>query len=158
MQSEKKQIIMHYEKSILWLERLSDVTDKQWRLPIQQGKWTVAEVIGHLSPWDEFVLHERIPFLSTQEQMPKGPNVEQMNDKAASISRLQSMEQTLQALLKNRRLLLEAIVHLTDELWQQRLQIGRSELTLYSYFSGLVEHDRHHFSQVQNVIGEMEWK
>lgn len=64
----------------------------------------------------------------------------------------------LQALLKNRRLLLEAIVHLTDELWQQRLQIGRSELTLYSYFSGLVEHDRHHFSQVQNVIGEMEWK
>jgi uncharacterized damage-inducible protein DinB len=155
---EKKQIFMHYEKSIQWLEQLSHVTDKQWRSPIQQGKWTVAEVIGHLIPWDKFVLHERIPFLFSKEQLPKGPNVEQMNAEAASSSRLQSMEQTLQALLNNRRLLLDALSRLPDELWQQSFKIGHSELTLYSYFSGLVEHDLHHFLQVQNVIGEMEWR
>ncbi|MFJ7664912.1 DinB family protein [Lysinibacillus sp. NPDC097162] len=158
MHPEKKQILMHYEKSILWLEQLSHASDKQWRSPIQQGKWTVAEVIGHLIPWDEFVLHKRIPFLFSKEQLPKGPDVEQMNAEAASSSGLLSMEHTLQALLNNRCLLLDALALLPDELWQQSFKIGHSELTLYSYFCGLVEHDLHHFLQIQNVIGEMEWK
>ncbi|MFJ7669166.1 DinB family protein [Lysinibacillus sp. NPDC097195] len=157
MHSEKQQILMHYEKSIRWLERLSAVTDKQWRMPIQQGKWTVAEVIGHLIPWDDFVINERIPLLFTDGPLPKGPDVQQMNAAAAMSSRQQSKEQTLHALLTRRRLLLRAMEGLSDELWQRTFQIGRSELTLYMYFSGLIEHDEHHFLQVQNVIGEMEW-
>jgi len=158
LHSEKQHILMHYEKSILWLERLLYVTDKQWRLPIQQGKWTVAEVIGHFIPWDEFVINERMPLLFTEEPLAKGPNVQQMNAAAASSSRQQSKEQTLQALLNHRRLLLQALEGLSDELWQRSFQIGRSELTLYSYFSGLIAHDEHHFLQVQNVIGVMKWK
>lgn len=157
MHPEKKQILMHYEKSIQWLERLLNVTDKQWRLPIQQGKWTVAEVIGHFIPWDDFVINERMPLLFTEDPLPKGPNVQQMNDAAASSSRQQSKEQILQALLTRRRLLLRTLDDLADDLWQQSFRIGSSELTLYSYFSGLIAHDKHHFLQVQNVIGEMKW-
>ncbi|AHN23634.1 DinB family protein [Lysinibacillus sphaericus] len=157
MQQEKKQILMHYEKSILWLEHLLDVTEQQWRMPIQQGKWTVAEVIGHLIPWDQFVLNERLPFLFSRNQLPKGPNVEQMNAQAASSSRLQSKAQIVQTLLKCRRLLLQALHDLPDQQWQQSFKIGCSELTLYSYFAGLVEHDQHHFLQVQSVLGEKQW-
>lgn len=150
---------MHYEKSILRLEHLLDVTEQQWRMPIQQGKWTVAEVIGHLIPWDQFVLNERLPFLFSNNQLLKGPNVEQMNAQSASSSRLQSKEQIVQTLLKYRRLLLQALHGLPDEQWQQSFKIGCSELTLYSYFAGLVEHDQHHFLQVQKVLnmGEKQW-
>lgn len=149
---------MHYEKSIRWLEQLFSVTDKQWRTPIKQGKWTVAEVIGHFIPWDDFVINERMPLLFTDELLAKGPNVQQMNAAAASSSRQQSKEHTLQALLNSRRLLLQLLDGLSDEQWQRSFRIGRSELTLYSYFLGLIAHDEHHFLQVQNVIGEMKWK
>ena len=157
MHPKKQQIIMHYEQSLLWLTYLSNVSETEWRLPIQQGKWSVAEVIGHLIPWDEFVVNERLPFFFTNNALSKGPNVEQMNTEAARISRTQSKEQTVQAFLKSRRLLLHALQGLSDEQWQRSFAIGRSELTLYSYFSGLVEHDQHHFLQIQNVlnIGDM---
>ncbi|CAM5186891.1 DinB-like domain-containing protein OS=Lysinibacillus sphaericus OX=1421 GN=LS41612_01850 PE=4 SV=1 [Lysinibacillus sphaericus] len=87
----------------------------------------------------------------------KGPNVEQMNAQAASSSRLQSKAQIVQTLLKCRRLLLQALHDLPDQQWQQSFKIGCSELTLYSYFAGLVEHDQHHFLQVQSVLGEKQW-
>jgi len=149
---------MHYEKSIRWLEQLFSVTDKQWRTPIKQGKWTVAEVIGHFIPWDDFVINERMPLLFTDELLAKGPNVQQMNAAAASSSRQQSKEHTLQALLNRRRVLLQLLDGLSDEQWQRSFRIGTSELTLYSYFAGLIAHDEHHFLQVQHVIDEIVWQ
>lgn len=66
-----KQIIQHYERSLYWIKSLSDISEVQWRMPIEPGKWSVAEVIGHLSPWDEFVLNHRIPFFFVKKCLPK---------------------------------------------------------------------------------------
>ncbi|MEK4172700.1 MULTISPECIES: hypothetical protein [Lysinibacillus] len=41
---------------------------------------------------------------------------------------------------------------MTDEQWQQSFTIGQSELTIVDYFVGLINHDVHHFSQLQKAI------
>ncbi|MGN4123808.1 DinB family protein [Lysinibacillus sphaericus] len=152
MNQDKKQILAHYENSMMWVESLANVTEEQWRTPIAAGKWSIAEVIGHFIPWDEFVISKRIPFLFTETGLPKAPNVKEMNANAAHSSRLQSKEETMAKFLNSRRQLVNALHHLTDEQWQQSFYIGESELILYRYFSGLVAHDLHHFCQIQKVL------
>ncbi|MGE7091480.1 DinB family protein [Lysinibacillus sp. NPDC048646] len=152
MNQDKKQILAQYEKSMTWVGSLANVTEEQWRTPIEVGKWSVAEVIGHLIPWDEFVVSKRIPFLFTEDSLPKAPNIQEMNANAANSSRLQSKEETIGKFLNGRRQLIDALHHLTDEQWQQSFHIGDSELTLFRYFSGLVEHDLHHFLQIEKVL------
>ncbi|MFY0518914.1 DinB family protein [Lysinibacillus sp. UGB7] len=152
MNQDKKQILAHYESSRMWVESLASVTEEQWRTPIAVGKWSIAEVIGHLIPWDEFVVSKRIPFLFMEDSLPKAPNVKEMNANAAHSSRLQSKEETMAKFLNCRRQLVNALHHLTDEQWQQSFHIGESELTLYRYFLGLVEHDLHHFLQIEKVL------
>lgn len=131
------------------------LTEEQWRSPIEPGKWTVAEVIGHLTPWDEFVYHQRLPYLLTKEILPKGPNAEDINTHAAKESRLKSKVETIEQFLQNRKLLIGAIHQIDDPKWLQSLKIGASELTLLSYFKGLIDHDLHHFSQIQNALKNM---
>ncbi|MFJ7733226.1 DinB family protein [Lysinibacillus sp. NPDC097231] len=152
MNQDKHQILSHYDKSIAFVGSLANVTEGQWRTPIELGKWTVAEVIGHLTPWDKFVLNLRIPFLFTEESLPKGPDAEEMNASAARESREQSKEETIAHFKKYRKLLMDALNQIEDQQWQQPFKIGTSELTLHRYFAGLVEHDLHHFSQIQNVL------
>ncbi|MFJ7370674.1 DinB family protein [Lysinibacillus sp. NPDC098008] len=147
-----KQIIQHYELSLYWIKSLSDISEVQWRMPIEPGKWSVAEVIGHLSPWDEFVLNHRIPFFFVKKCLPKGPDVAWMNTIAAKKSREQSMEETIKNFIATRSQLLQAVQSFSDEQWQQLFTVGQSEITVIAYFIGLVNHDLHHFSQVQNVI------
>lgn len=149
LNQDKRQILAQYEKSMTWVESLADVTEEQWRTPIEVGKWSVAEVIGHLIPWDEFVVSKRIPLLFTEDSLPKAPNVQEMNANAANSSRLQSKEETIGKFLNGRHQLIDALHHLTDEQWQHSFHIGESELTLYRYFSGLVEHDWHHFYKLR---------
>lgn len=160
MHHDKNQILVHYEKSLEFVEGLVDLTEEQWRSPIAHGKWTVAEVIGHLTLWDEFVYHHRLPFLLADEILPKGPNAEEINAHAAKESRLKSKEETIEIFLENRNLLIGAIHQIEDQQWQQSLKIGASELTLLSYFTGLIDHDLHHFSQIQIAlknVGAEKW-
>lgn len=156
MYHDKQHIISHYEKSIVFVECFANITEEQWRTSIEPGKWTVAEVIGHLTPWDEFVLKQRLPFLFTKEGLPKGPDVEEMNASAARDSRAQNKEKTIANFINQRHQLINALYQIVDEQWQQPFTIGASKLTLYSYFASLVEHDLHHFSQVQKVLKKIE--
>ncbi|MEX3747885.1 DinB family protein [Lysinibacillus xylanilyticus] len=151
---------MHYERSIAFVESLANVTEEQWRTPIEVGKWTVAEIIGHLTPWDEFVLKHRLPFLFIKESLPKGPAVEEMNASASYNSCVQSKEETVADFINQRQQLIDALYHIVDEQWRQPFTIGASELTLYGYFASLVDHDLHHFSQIQKVlknVGAIKW-
>ena len=152
LRHDKNQIISHYEKSIAFVESLAIITEEQWRTPIEPGKWTVAEVIGHLTPWDEFVLHQRLPFLFIEESLPKGPPVEEMNASAARNSRVQSKEETIANFINQRHQLMNALHPIDDKQWQQSFKIGTTELTLHGYFASLVDHDLHHFSQIKKVL------
>ncbi|OXS72855.1 hypothetical protein B1B04_14640 [Lysinibacillus sp. KCTC 33748] len=160
MYHDKHQIISHYERSIVFVKSLAGITEEQWRTPIEPRKWAVAEVIGHLTPWDEFVLNQRLPFLFTEESLPKGPDVGEMNASAARNSRARSKDETIANFIHQRHQLIDALYEIVDEQWQQPFTIGASELTLYSYFASLVDHDLHHFSQIQTVlknVGAIKW-
>lgn len=75
-----------------------------------------------------------------------------MNTIAAKKSREQSMEETIKNFIATRSQLLQAVQSFSDEQWRQLFTVGQSEITVIAYFIGLVNHDLHHFSQVQNVI------
>ncbi|MGE7694875.1 DinB family protein [Lysinibacillus sp. NPDC094177] len=156
MYHDKHQIISHYERSIVFVESLANITEEQWRTPLEPGKWTVAEVIGHLTPWDEFVVKQRLPFLFIEESLPKGPDVEEMNASAARDCRTQSKEETIANFIKQRQQLMDALYQIVDKQWQQPFKIGTTELTLHGYIASLVEHDLYHFSQIQKVLKNVE--
>ncbi|MGX9135003.1 hypothetical protein ACWV26_11595 [Rummeliibacillus sp. JY-2-4R] len=59
MNKFKEEIIKHQLDSIEFVKSLNALSEKEWRTQIEYGKWTVAEIIGHFKPWDEFVLHKR---------------------------------------------------------------------------------------------------
>ncbi|MEK5433539.1 DinB family protein [Lysinibacillus sp. FSL R7-0073] len=152
MLRDKKSIIKHYEQSLIWVKDLRNLSEEQWCMPIESGKWSVAEVIGHLTPWDTFILEHRIPYLFKNASLPKGPDIKHMNTKAAQKSREQHLEKTITEFVMTRRQLLQTIQQFTDEQWHQSFSIGQSNITIADYFGGLIEHDLHHFSQIQRVL------
>ncbi|MGE7765844.1 DinB family protein [Peribacillus sp. NPDC096540] len=150
MYIDKKQIIAHYEKSIGWVKSLTNLSEEKWRTQIDKGKWTIAEIIGHLIPWDEFVLNQRRPYLLTQ--LPISPNAELINHQASIESKNRSKDETIKLFIAIRKKLINTLNDLSDTLWTQDFIIGKNNISLISYLSGLVEHDIHHFRQIQKVL------
>ncbi len=151
MYKEEMDVITHYKKSIELVNQLRGLSEDKWRTPIEEGKWTIAEIIGHLIPWDEFVLNQRIPYLFTKAQLPASPDAELVNQQAAKLSRCRSMEETIDLFIDRRNRLIKALSDLPREIWTKDLFVNRKNISLNLYFEGLIEHDVHHFKQIQGV-------
>ncbi|WP_053070488.1 DinB family protein [Alkalihalobacillus pseudalcaliphilus] len=72
MLTKKEQVLKHHQDVINFIHSLEALTEEQWRSPISIGKWTIAEVVGHLITWDEFILHNRLTLLLLSKTFTKG--------------------------------------------------------------------------------------
>lgn len=152
MNKYKKEIIEHYKQSIEFVKSLNELSENEWRTPIGKGKWTIAEIIGHFRPWDEFVIQQRIPYLFSEEELPKGPEVKDTNNSAAFKTREEVQLITINEFISTRVAFCKVIEELSDENWERNFRIGKTKLSLYEYFKGLTEHDNHHFNQIKNTL------
>ena len=154
MEEKKRRVIQHYRESIKRAAQWRLLENEEWRAPIAEGKWTIAEVVGHFAPWDEFVRLKRIPYFLNGEPMPKSLDVEQTNRETALLSQKRSQEDVIEEFINSRRTLLAALEQMEDEQWERVFLFNQKELTLSAYFQGLLEHDMHHFRQIDSIRNE----
>ncbi|WP_342527804.1 DinB family protein [Chryseomicrobium sp. FSL W7-1435] len=148
----KAEILAHFRASMKWIEGMKEWEEANWRSPIAEGKWTVAEVIGHLAPWDKFFLNERLhPILAGGELQPY-PGSDELNAQSATLAREQSRNDTVHEFLVTRNKLVEELSAVPEAKWQQPFTIGSNTTNLENYFTGLVEHDEHHFEQIRQAL------
>ena len=134
------------------MKNLSNLDEQMLRKPIDEGKWTVIEIIAHFYPWDEFVLEHRIPYLFKNEHLPKGPNTKDLNTQSALLARTEDIENTLKKCIRIRKELFSQLSQISDDNWLIELQINQSNLTFYEYLKGLMEHDVHHIKQIKSAL------
>lgn len=150
---KKRQVVEHYEKSVEWAETvLANLSEDAWRTPVGIDKWTIAEIIGHMIPWDEFVLDKRIPYFERTDSLPASPDAEKVNSLAACISRTETKSDTLKRFITVRKKLICSLKELPSEIWGKNQVIGKGSLSIYAYFSGLAEHDWHHYRQIRKWL------
>ena len=149
---EKLEILEHQQKFIRFTQKLEILDEHILRKPIDKGKWSVIEIIGHFYAWDEFVLQYRIPYLFKSEHLQKGPNTKDLNTQSALLARSEDIEITLKKCIRIRNELFSQLSQISDDNWLIELQINQSKLTLYEYLKGLREHDVHHIKQIKSAL------
>ena len=143
----KEELVKHNRHMSLWVHSLNELSEEKWRKPIAENKWTVAEIISHLSAWDSFIIEQRLAI--ENEDFPISPDVEKFNTTAAEYARNHSKETILNEFTRNRHKLIECI----ENLDVQKLQTNfYRELNVLQYLSGFIEHDLHHQNQILEVI------
>lgn len=148
----KESIIDHYEHSIEWVQSLTKVTEEEWRSAIAEGKWSIAEIIAHFVPLDEFILHDRLKEFWNEQALPQAPDAHEMNQQSAERARKEERSETIGRFIAVRTELLQEMKKIEPSRWNASFLIGQTELTLSSYFEGLIKHDLHHMEQIKKVL------
>lgn len=148
----KDTVIKHYEHTLEWVQSLTEVTEEEWRSSIADGKWSIAEIIAHFVPWDEFMLHDRLKEFWNDRSLPQAPDVHKMNQQSAERARHEERSETIGRFIAVRTKLLQEMKKIEASRWTTPFLIGQTELTLSSYFQGLIKHDLHHMEQIKKVL------
>ena len=153
---QKQHIVELYEQTIDWVKRLGDLSEEQWRIPVAPGKWTIAEVVGHFTPWDTFVLEQRLPYFCTGCTLPPSPNIDETNRLASEKSKVKTKEELIISFVTTRAQLIAAINEIPNEYWDSSLNLKSKEITLTDYFLGLLDHDDRHFKEIREALRKVE--
>ncbi|MES9726799.1 MULTISPECIES: DinB family protein [Bacillus] len=154
MTLNKESIIDYYEHSIEWVQSLTELTDKEWRRAIADGKWSTAEIIAHFVPWDEFILNDRLKEFWNDQPLPQAPDVHKMNQQSAERARKEKKSETIGRFIAVRTELLQEMKKIEPSRWNELFFIGQTKLTLLRYFQGLNEHDIHHMKQIIKLLSQ----
>lgn len=148
----KDTVIKHYEHTLEWVQSLTKVTEEEWRSAIADGKWSIAEIIAHFVPWDEFILDDRLKEFWNEQALPQAPDAHEMNQQSAERARKEERSETIGRFIAVRTELLQEMKKIEPSRWNASFLIGQTELTLSSYFEGLIKHDLHHMEQIKKVL------
>lgn len=144
--------VMSYKETTKEMAMLKEIEAPKMLDPIQEGKWSIKEIIGHLHYWDKFILEQHIPFMKQGASLIAFPDHDSHNNEGMQyISRFDSVYSLIDEFIHTRNQLLEAIDHIESD---TRFTIGKGkrQFTIDSYISIFSKHDLHHLDQIRNKL------
>lgn len=147
----KQTLLTHYQDTMEFVRSLEHISEEAWRRPYAEGKWTVAEIIGHLSPWDRFLVAERLPFILADEPFRVKPDSQAVNEEAAKMSREQQRILTIDEFLVSRDRLHRAVELIPEERLADTFTSKGKTISLLDFLGAMMQHDLHHRAQIEQV-------
>ncbi len=149
----KTEIIQRNVRFNQWVQSLESLTDEEWLGPVKPGKWSIAEIITHLTYWDRYFLKERFPKIKAEARLPRSIDVHVMNQKASLYAKSGvPKKEIIKEFIETRDLLTKAInARSEEELDATFYDRGHPE-TLRKYLIKFCEHDRHHKHQIEDFL------
>ncbi|MCF6136356.1 DinB family protein [Pseudalkalibacillus berkeleyi] len=145
----KTEIALRFVRFSQWVQSLDALSDDEWFLPVSPGKWSVAEIIAHLTYWDRYFLKERYPKMKAEARLPRSIDVDVMNQKASLYAKSGvKKEELIKEFLETRDLIVKAINARSEEEMDVIFYNRGHKETLREYLVNLCEHDRHHKHQI----------
>jgi hypothetical protein len=128
-----------------------------WTIPVEDGKWSIREVVGHILYWDLYLIQEGLPSLLNTHSI-SFPDHDEYNDRSVKYIVGKSKAHIVEEALQKRGALLDALSDLSDEQWERPILINGVSVgedsepyTLKSLMLEFAEHDRHHVNQLSQT-------
>ena len=142
--NSREEILAHHKHFLNFVHELSKLDEQVLRQPMQEGKWSIIEVIGHFQPWDQFIIEKRFPYIFSDKELPSSPKDEEVNAAAALRARNNPIHITIEYFKTTRIQLLDLLSNLPEEVWNNQIHLKQKEISFTEYMKGLMEHDLHH--------------
>jgi uncharacterized damage-inducible protein DinB len=159
---EEKSIIKAFSNYSSWLHSLENLDENLWSNPITEGKWSVSEIIAHITNWDNHLLSEIIPSVRKGEGM-EFPDFDSYNKKASDYAKSGiSPSKLLEEAKNTRNLLVKELYEVPTEVLNRPLPSNGvthcphtgTPYSLQYIITEFIDHDIHHQRQIIEFLKE----
>lgn len=161
--SEEKNIIDQFSQYSSWLSTLEGINEELWSRPIAKGKWSISEIIAHITNWDNHLLSEVIPAVKNGQGM-EFPDFDTYNKEASNyVKSGKSQSELLEEAKRTREQLVRELHALPTETLNKATtsndvthcpHTGTPYSLLY-IIKEFIDHDNHHKKQILQFLKEV---
>jgi uncharacterized damage-inducible protein DinB len=147
----------HYKNFDSWVVSLKQLLHEEWLQPIDEGKWSSAEIISHIIAWDRFTLDQRLGKLMGNDVLDPFPDFQSVNDRAAEYAKSGvTKNEMIDEYIEVRSALVEGFLKFEGAVHRFHFKIGKHPFTIASYMEDFIGHDLHHKAQIVAFLAKNE--
>lgn len=141
-------LIKEFEEFIHYVD---SIDEELLSVRIAEGKWTVKDVISHLTYWDKYSIEKMLPYMKDNANLPEFIDHERNNMIAIEMAKNYPDSIALKSdFRKTRKKLVSMLLNITSDV-SFTIGRGKRKYTVDSYTKIFVNHDRHHQQQIENL-------
>ena len=153
MLEEKLLIMKHQEGFINFIESLKKVDPDVLKRPIDEGKWSILEIVAHFIAWDEFIIEKRLPILfQTQSAFEQAPDEQFLNGRVPSLVETFASLDIINRVMELRQFIYDQLDKIEEEKWLESIPFGHQTTSLHHYFDHQKDHDIGHIDQINMAL------
>ncbi|ASN06293.1 DinB family protein [Virgibacillus necropolis] len=155
-------LINDFEKFNLFVNSIEKVEVTLFFEPIAEGKWSIAEIVSHISFWDNYIREEMLPQMKANAAI-ESIDIETLNNQAASYALSGvSHQHLLRKQLEERTQLVSDLKKKNEEELFAAFSLNGEEVdeysgyphSVFSYIAAFIWHDNHHRQQIDSFLKE----
>ena len=152
--------IKAFNEYFSWISRLKEIDERLWTKPIAEGKWSIREIIAHITNWDHHLLSNVLPAVRNERGM-EFPDFDTYNRLAtdyaqSGITKAQLIEKAIATRKQLVRELREMpIKNLNKPLTSNGVThcpVTGTPYSLLYIIKEFTDHDNHHKKQIHHFL------
>ncbi|ALS28671.1 DinB superfamily metal-dependent hydrolase [Paenibacillus sp. 32O-W] len=155
MPNEIDTLLDAFEEWITFAEYLQSFPEQVWNSSIEEGKWTVRDIVSHMMMWDQYFYEEAIEKIAagSENVTVRHLNDDDFNSNAARFGRTMTTGELVGKTIDYRRKIIEAIKGMPEETLTREYPDGDGNLfQVVRYVKDFVWHDRHHMNPLKLLL------
>ncbi|EZH68089.1 hypothetical protein DH09_01520 [Bacillaceae bacterium JMAK1] len=133
------------------IKKLCRLLEQRLETPLQKGKWSIKQTVGHMYYWDQYILKEIIPSITNGATIQAFPDHDLFNEKATEKSNRYAAKEMLQTFLKQRRQLLAAYEKYPETI-EFTIEHEQGTMTTKALRTKFEEHDLQHIKEMSSFV------
>lgn len=143
--NEKSQLLDKFSE---WNRFVLQIANMEWQTSIEEGKWTIHDIVSHMMLWDKYFYEEAIAPIANDKQVTVSHlDFDAFNTEAIEYGKTVTKDELIQLTTRYRNLLVETIQRFDDDTFLRKYAEGK--FTVKSYLQDFIWHDQHHISQIE---------
>jgi hypothetical protein len=154
MSTEKNELLEEFNQWVLFVQFLQQQNDEIWNLHVEDGKWTIREIVSHIMLWDKYFLEEAIDKIFYKSTLTvQHLNYDEFNSKAKIYGKTTNISEISEKAIFYREQIINQIKSLTvEEYMNTYIDADGKPFNVTQYLKDFILHDQHHINQIENML------
>jgi hypothetical protein len=154
MPNELNELLITFEQWIAFTESLRNMKEEVWGLSIEEGKWSVKDIIIHIALWDKYFYEEAIKKVATHQPLTViHLDYDEFNSKSMSYGRSITTDQLIEEAIEYRSNIIADIRTMSDEVIARDYLDGDGHIfNVTQYVKDFIWHDQHHVGPLKEFL------
>ncbi len=150
----KNEMLEEFNEWILFVDLLTHHEEELWNRNLQEGKWSIREIVSHIMLWDKYFLEEGIDKIYKKAPLTlQHLDFDEFNNKAKVYGLMTSVQELSKQAVYYRDQIINHIKSFSDKEYLTTYMDGDgTPFTVTQYLKDFIGHDQHHMFQMKIAV------